>query len=130
MKCMQNDVLYQKHAFNMKSFTDIIPEYFQFCSKCLKNSEVMTPDINNYSSFAFWFFLVASLIGTPYYIKTQYNLKKNKKTFWPVFTIEILLHLYLTFYILHGIVNCSGWTAIFRSIIVNLVFLGLTNWLP
>ncbi len=118
-------VIVQKHLFNTKFFTNIIPEYFRFYSACYRMSNgQLTPDPSNYSAFALWLYIFLSLLSFALYSYPLTKPPPRKKALHYLTTIgSIILNLYLTNYVLHGIVNCSGWTAFGRAIVASFFLL-------
>ena len=120
----------QKHLFNTKAFTSIFPKYFQFYSACIRMSDgQLVPDPSSYSAFALWFYIFLALSGAAAY---GYKLsQKNKQgSYYTKASIELAFHVYLSLYVLHGIMNCYGWTAFGRSMLFSILATVIMAFIP
>jgi hypothetical protein len=109
----------QKHFLNQKMFTMIYPKFMQFSSGCTVSYSNI-PDPSNYSSVALWFYVLLSLLGTAFY-GFKLSQKNKKASYYTKTSIEIALNLYLSLYVLHGIMNCFGWHAFGRSLLLGIL---------
>ena len=125
----------QIHLFNTPAFTNVIPKFLQFFSSC-------SSEYNPYSPFAFWLYVFLSFLGVSmaifsYYLVGHAN-KRNRtahgravaraeggdnvlgKGWYVKHSIGLVLNFWFINYVLHGILNCWGWHAFGRTLLMGI----------